>query len=69
MKQMLRNVLRKIFYQKYYNWWDSLHRNLLNDSDVKLTETEKSEVDRSKPFGARNTLRAIMYWPDIRRSY
>ena len=46
MKQMLRNFLRKIFYQKYYNWWDSLHRNLLNDSEVRLTEKEKSEVDR-----------------------
>lgn len=46
MKQMLRNVLRKLLYQKYYNWWDSLHRNLLNDSEVRLTEKEKSEVDR-----------------------
>lgn len=46
MKRTIRDLLRKIFYQKYYNWWDSLHEDLIKDTDVKLTKEEKSEIDR-----------------------
>lgn len=45
MKNKLRKLLRKIFYQKYYNWWDSLHGDLLNHYDVQLTEEERKKID------------------------
>lgn len=45
MKRQIRNIFRKIFYQRYYNWWDSLHKNLLNDTDIRLTNNEKESVD------------------------
>ena len=43
MRKIIENILRKIFYQKYYNWWDGLRGYLLNNSNVELTKKEKQE--------------------------
>lgn len=45
MKKTIRNILRKLFYQRYYNWWDGLRKNLIQDSNIRLTKEEKAEVD------------------------
>lgn len=46
MRKIIENILRKIFYQKYYNWWDGLRGYLLNNSNVELTKKEKQEIDK-----------------------
>lgn len=44
-KKTIRNILRKILYQRYYNWWDGLRKYLLQDSNIQLTKEEKQKID------------------------